>query len=63
MMLPFGRVVVVTQAHGYIGVTGLIITTAFYVIVPYYLLSFATPKTKPQLMTTQPVAGRRDAQI
>ena len=50
MMLPFGRVVVLTQAHGYIGVTALIITTDFHVIVPYYLFSVRCLRHRTSLL-------------
>jgi hypothetical protein len=50
IILPFAAIVVVTQAHGYIGVTALIITTAFYLIALYYLLSARCPRCRTCLL-------------
>jgi hypothetical protein len=50
MMLPFGIVVIVTQAHGYIGAMALIITTAFYIVALYYLFSARCPRCRTCLL-------------
>jgi hypothetical protein len=50
MMLPFGMLVVVTQAHGYMGATALVITTAFYAIALYYLFSARCPRCRTCLL-------------
>jgi hypothetical protein len=59
MMLPFGIVVVVTQAHGYIGATALIITIAFDAIALYYLFSARCPRCTTCLLWVLATFGVR----
>jgi hypothetical protein len=50
MMLPFGIVVIVTQAHGYIGAPALIITTVFCLVAVYYHFSARYPRCSTGLL-------------
>jgi hypothetical protein len=58
-MLPLGIVVIITQAHGYVGATALIITTAFYVVALYYLLSARCPRCRTCLLRLLATFGVR----
>jgi hypothetical protein len=50
MMLPFAIVAIVTQAHGYISSTALIITSVFYVVGLYYSFSARCPRSQDSLV-------------
>jgi len=49
-MLPFAAVVVVTQAHGYIGLAALVIVIGFDAVALYYLFSARCPRCRTGLL-------------